>query len=301
VGFKKEIMTEFLPKELDTYFYWIHERESIRINKEVLGHTPPWTDDEVLQKYKFCQVFREDDRTTRWFREHIREPLRDSTDVFMATVIFRWFNYIESGRTLIKHDLLCNWDRKKAIEEISKQDKWVTGAYIIKTPNRMNKVTGVAECISHMWKDKNYLIDTMYGISSLEKIWNVLRDYPYMGPFMAYEVVTDLRHTYVADNADDIMTWANPGPGAMRGLNRLTGRELGFCKRSHPWNEEMQELLKIAYERLNNNIIDLHKFEMREVEGGLCEFDKYSRTVQKQGTTRSIYKHNKDLPLVEGL
>ena len=294
-------MTKFLPTELDTYFYWIHERESIRINKEILDHPPPWTHDEVLQKYKFCQVFREDDRTTRWFREHIRTPLHDSTDVFMATVIFRWFNYIESGRTLLKHDLLRNWDRKKAIEEISKQDKWVTGAYIIKTPNRMNKVTGVAECISHMWKDKNYLIDTMYGISSLEKIWNVLRDYPYMGPFMAYEVVTDLRHTYVADNADDIMTWANPGPGAMRGLNRLTGRELGFCKRSHPWNEEMQELLKIAYERLNNNIIDLHKFEMREVEGGLCEFDKYSRTVKKEGKTRSIYKHNKDLPLVEGL
>jgi hypothetical protein len=93
-------MTQFLPKELDTYFYWIQERESIRINKEVLGHTPPWTGDEILQKYKFCQVFREDDRTTRWFREHIREPLKDSTDVFMATVIFRWFNYIESGRTL---------------------------------------------------------------------------------------------------------------------------------------------------------------------------------------------------------
>ena len=302
MGFKKEIMTEFLPEELDTYFYWIHERESIRINKEVLGHTPPWTDDEVLQKYKFCQVFREDDRTTRWFREHIREPLKDSTDVFMATVIFRWFNYIESGRTLLKHDLICNWDRKKAIEEISKQDKWVTGAYIIKTPNRMNKVTGVAECISHMWKDKNYLIDTMYGVHSLEKTWNILRDYPYMGPFMAYEVVTDLRHTYCLDNANDIMTWANPGPGAMRGLNRLTGRELGFCKRSHPWNEEMQELLEIAItERLDGELISDTNFEMREIEGGLCEFDKYSRTVKKQGTTRSIYKHNKDLPLVEGL
>ena len=75
MGFKKEIMTQFLPKELDTYFYWIHERESIRINKEVLSQAPPWTGDEILQKYKFCQVFREDDRTTRWFREHIREPV----------------------------------------------------------------------------------------------------------------------------------------------------------------------------------------------------------------------------------
>ena len=220
----------------------------------------------------------------------------------MATVIFRWFNYIESGRTLLKHDLIRNWDRKKAIDEISKQNKWVTGAYIIKTPNRMNKVTGVAECISHMWKDKEYLIEYMKNISSLEDTWNKLRDYPYMGPFMAYEVVTDLRHTHLLENATDIMTWANPGPGAMRGLNRLTGRELGFCKRSHPWNDEMKELLEIATtERLDGELISDTNFEMREIEGGLCEFDKYSRTVKKQGTTRSIYKHNKDLPLVEGL
>ena len=110
----------------------------------------------------------------------------------------------------------------------------------------MNKVTGVAECISHMWKDKEYLIEYMKNISSLEDTWNKLRDYPYMGPFMAYEVVTDLRHTHLLENATDIMTWANPGPGAMRGLNRLTGRELGFCKRSHPWNDEMNKDLPLV-------------------------------------------------------
>jgi len=87
----------------------------------------------------------------------------------------------------------------------------------------------------------------------------------------------------------------------MRGLNRLTGRELDFCRRTHPWNEEMQELWKIAQEKLNPNLINLDNFEMREVEGGLCEFDKYSRILNKQGTTRSIYKYNKDLPLIEDL
>jgi len=297
---------KFIPEQLDIYFYWLHERERIRMLKEDAQEEPPWTDDEILQKYKFCQVFREDDRTTRWFRTHIRDPLMDSHDVFMATVIFRWFNYIETGRTLLKHNLLRNWDRKKAIEEITKQNKWVTGAFIVKTPNRMDKVTGVAECVSHMWRDKQYLIDALEmkreeGKASLEYTWELLRDYPYMGPFMSYEVVTDLRHTYLLEDAKDILTWANAGPGAMRGLNRLTGRELGFCRRTHPWNEEMQELWKIAQEKLNPNLINLDNFEMREVEGGLCEFDKYSRILNKQGTTRSIYKYDKDLPLIEDL
>ena len=292
-------MIHELRERLDTYFYWIHERETIRLNKEVEQKPPPWTDDPILQKFKFCQVFREDDRTTRWFRTHIRDPYRDDPEVLMATVIFRWFNYIETGRTLVKNKLHLEWDRKKAIEEITKQNKWVTGAYIVKTPNRMDKVTGVAECISHMWGDREKLVEKILETNSLEKSWNILRDYPYMGPFMAYEVITDLRHTYLLRDAEDILTWANAGPGAMRGLNRLAGRELGFCKRSHPWNEEMRNLWEISRDKLNPNLIDLDKFEMREIEGGLCEFDKYSRILNEEGRTRSVYKYNEELPLVE--
>tara|TARA_R110000803_G_scaffold42102_1_gene90343 strand:+ start:1058 stop:1984 length:927 start_codon:yes stop_codon:yes gene_type:complete len=296
-------MTAFIQEELDRYCYWQVERENIRLQKEVSKLPAPWTDDPILQEFKFCQVFREDDRTTRWFREHIREPLTNNKDVLMATVIFRWFNHIDTGRTLIKHDLLRNWDRKKAIEEITKQPKWVTGAYIIKTPNGMDKVTGVAECISHMWNERHSLLDKLEkGTGTLEECWERLRDYPYMGPFMAYEVVTDLRHTYLLKDAEDKLTWANAGPGAMRGLNRLTGRDLGFSKRSHDWNYEMQCLLAEVSERLPVHITRRNDmaYEMREIEGGLCEFDKYSRMFKKQGRTRSIYKPN-NLPMVEDL
>jgi hypothetical protein len=298
-------MTEFIPEELDRYFYWLHERENIRILKEEQGAEPPWTKDPILQKFKFCQVFREDDRTTRWFRTHIREPLQDEAAVIMATIIFRWFNFIETGRTLLKHDLLLNWDRKKAIEEITKQPKWVTGSYIIKTPNRMDKVTGVAECITHMWKDRNYIAETLELYrnerkNTLKSTWELFKDYPYMGPFMAYEVVTDLRDTYILEDASDVNTWANAGPGAMRGLNRLTGRALKFTSTVHPWQKEMYELWEIATtERLDGFIIDHEKFELREIEGGLCEFDKYSRILKNEGRTRGLYKYNKELPLVE--
>ena len=294
-------MIQELRDRLDLYFYWIHERETIRLNKEVERNPQPWTDDPILQKFKFCQVFREEDRTTRWFKRHIRNPWRDDPEVLMATVIFRWFNFIETGRTLIRHNLHIEWDRKKAIEEITKQDKWVTGAYIVKTPNRMDKVTGVAECISHMWSDREKLVERILTTKSLKKSWEILRDYPYMGPFMAYEVITDLRHTYLLQDAEDILTWANAGPGAMRGLNRLAGRDLDFCRRTHPWNDEMRNLWEISRERLNPNLIDLNRFEMREIEGGLCEFDKYSRILNEEGRTRSVYKYDENLPLIEDI
>ena len=315
-------MTEFYEEELDRYCYWQDERERIRLKKEVFKASPPWTEDPILREFKFCQVFREDDRTTRWFRTHVRDPLKNEPEVIMATVIFRWFNFINTGRTLIEHDLLMNWDREKAIEEVTKQPKWVTGAYIVKTPNGMDKVTGVAECVSHMWRDREHIINELEKFKeddggSLKKAWLLFKGYPYMGPFMAYEVVTDLRHTYILEDATDVLTWANAGPGAMRGLNRLTGRDISFSQRSHDWNTEMQELYALASKKLSPYVTKLtiqsgavpsitpvtrrNPYELREIEGGLCEFDKYSRIYKKEGRTRSIFKYNKELPLVEDL
>ena len=296
-------MTNFIPAEVDRYVYWIEERERIRHLKEEVRQEPPWTMDPILREFKFCQVFREDDRTTRWFRHHIREPLRNDPEVFMATVAFRFFNLIETGETLLDHNLHIEWDREKAIQEIRKQNKWVTGAYIVKSPNRMDKVTGVAECVSHIWAERERILKDFSRLKSLCDAWNYLLRFPYIGPFVSYEMVTDLRHTYLLENAEDILSWANAGPGAMRGLNRLTGRPLDFCQRSHDWCSEMVALYDIALHKLPVNITfrnDL-PYEMREIEGGLCEFDKYSRIYKGEGRTRSMYTYDENLPLVEEL
>ena len=291
----------FIEQELQRYMYWIREREQIRLRKEELKQEPPWTQDEILEKFKFCQVFREDDRTTRWFRSHIRDPLKDSPDVLMATVAFRFFNLIETGRTLLEHGLHINWDREKAIQEVRKQPQWVTGAYIVKTPNRLDKVNGVAECVSHVWGAKERIVEELENITSLAEAWRYLLQFPYIGPFVSYELVSDLRHTYLLRDAEDICTWANAGPGAMRGLNRLTGRDLNFIKRSWDCNGEMQALYQWCNEYLDFS--EFHRpFEMREVEGGLCEFDKYSRIYYGQGRTRSVYNYSEiDRPLIEDI
>ena len=301
MGIEKETVNRFIPEELDRYTYWIEERERIRYLKEELKQDPPWTGDPILKEFKFCQVFREDDRTTRWFRTHMREPLRNSPEVFMATIAFRFFNLIETGRTLLDNNLHIEWDRPKAIEEIKKNPKWITGAYIVKSPNRMDKVTGVTECVSHIWDDRENIVKQLESFTTLEEAWKFLMQYPYIGPFVSYEMVTDLRHTYLLENATDICSWGNPGPGAMRGLNRLTGRPLEFCKRSWDWHSEMLDLYDWCSQKLDLSKLN-YEFEMREVEGGLCEFDKYSRILKGQGRTRSVYNYSqRNRPLIEDI
>ena len=89
--------------------------------------------------------------------------------------------------------------------------------------------------------------------------------------------------TSLGNKASDINTWANAGPGAMRGLNRMKNRDLNYTSKKHDWCLEMRELLVLACGKYSLD------FELREIEHSLCEYDKYERVRLKQGSPRSKY------------
>ena len=270
------------------FFWWIEERHEIFKKKEQ-GLPRPWTTDTILDTYRFTNPFRENDKTTVWFRENMRKPLHNREEVFMATIIFRWFNLIQTGETLLKHNLHIDWDPELAREEIKKQDKYVTGGYIIKTPDGMDKVDGVIWCIEKVWKKLDRtMVELLHETNTLKRAHLLLQQFPYLGHFMAYEVVCDLRYTFYLDKSFDIVHWANAGPGAMRGLNRIHARDLNYKSKKHDWNAEMKALYKLRYDYLPYEIA--HKMEMREIEHSLCEFDKYERVRNGEGKPRGLYR-----------
>jgi len=124
---------------------------------------------------------------------------------------------------------------------------------------------------------------------TLQDAWDWLRKFSYLGDFMAYEVVTDLRFTRALERAPDIMTWANAGPGAMRGLNRLHGRKLNFTQKKEEWNKEMFDL-RVMSRPTENWPWPERPLEMREIEHSLCEFDKYQRANNGEGRPRGTYR-----------
>lgn len=271
---------------IQRFFWWMEERHRI-FEKKMMGlPRHHWTNDEILKTYRFTNPFRENDKTTVWFRENMRDALKESDDVLMATVIFRWFNLIETGKTLLEHRLHTDWNPEVAREEIKKQPKYVTGGYIIKTPDGMDKVDGVIWCVNQIWPQREQLADKIRS-TNLRGSWELFMQFPYLGAFMSYELVTDLRHTKLLREADDIFTWANAGPGAMRGLNRIHGRDLNFKSRKHDFNAEMYELLQTASDYTIPDF--LPTLEMRDIEHSLCEFDKYERVRNGEGAPRGRY------------
>lgn len=111
---------------------------------------------------------------------------------------------------------------------------------------------------------------------------------------MAYEIVTDMRHTRLLEDATDIYTWANPGPGAKRGLRRLGLPSTPDAKAITSMRGLLERHVYIA-EQFDDKDADgaelsnLPMVEMRDIEHSLCEFDKYCRVKFGEGEPRSKF------------
>jgi hypothetical protein len=260
-----------------SFWEFCNERHRIYKRRQA-GDKWPWTDEKILQEYYFCNIFRELDTTTIWFKENIRGPLHNHGDVIMATVIFRWFNRIATGNILLRHNLLVHWDTTEALLQLEHETPVVTGAYIIKTPNGMDKLHGVCWSIDQMWARRSAILSYITECDTLEQAWRYLSLFPYQGPFMSYEVVTDLRHTAWLSGARDIMTWANIGPGAKKGLGYI-----GMAPTQNALHVLLAQSEKYwLYDRM----------EIRDIEHALCEYAKYRNALAGEKLKRRYHHGN---------
>jgi len=268
------------------FFNFINERHVIYVNKEA-GADFPWTEDEILRKYSFCNVFRELDTVTKWIRSNWCEPYMEHPNVPFAMAVARQINW---PATLEEIGFPDKWEpeRVKKIMQDRKdaKKKVYTGAYMLTGTLGGSKVEQtVDKILTPLYNNPPYL-----HMDSLEKTWKNYLPYAGFSGFMAYEVVTDLRHTKYLKNADDINTWANAGPGAVRGLNRIHNRDIKKSLTKKASCKEMYSLLMVSDRYLEDHVPVL---EMRDIEHCLCEFDKYERTRLKEGKPSSHYKPNR--------
>lgn len=289
----------FSEQQLEIFFRYARERYQIMLDKES-GKPAPWSIDPIFNSFRFCNVFREDDKVTKWFRNNVRNPMRDDPEVLFATMLFRWFNRIETGERLmddtndVRFTLFFDLNVKEVRKRLNGVSPVVTAAYIIRSPFGMNKLDGILcaleKCYPEIVKLQNEMKERQF---TLEETHQRIASWWMMGDFMAYEIVTDLRHARLLQDAPDIMTWANPGPGAARGLDRLLGQEVGTFNRGNKahrasMNGLMRELLRLS-NNPKNWPATWPKWEMREVEHTLCEVDKYLRAKEGQGRPKQKY------------
>jgi hypothetical protein len=324
---------------VEGFFAFCRERHSIYLRRQA-SDPWPWTQDPILQRYKFTNVFRELDRTTVWFRKNVRDRMRRDPAVLLATVVFRWFCKQEIGEVVFNqfsipfddfgttpwdHFLKCGSTRlmKSAIQAAFPSGPYVTGAYMLRSPTGMSKLDGMLSLCEGFWGNSNWrevgtcmlpnsrcleFFPPFRGPVSMERFTRWLQEFPGMGPFLAYEVACDLQYTDLLCNAPDTQIWANVGPGARRGLNRLGDKRNLKPRNGKPKNVYnlpikendalvmMRELLDRSRREHywpQNQSCGWRSWDMRTVEHTLCEFDKYSRVKNNEGNTpKQLYRRH---------
>jgi len=267
------------------FFAYARERYQILLNRRA-GKPKPWTRDPILQSYRFCNVFREDDTVTEWFRE---SGARTTT---FSCMLMRLTNRIDTAQILLNEDLFAHWDEKLARKSLADKKPLTNAAYIVHTPYGFNKLNGLIEMLRPVWADQKAGRLDFKGYS-LEGAHEQLMRYDCVGSFIAYEVVTDLNHTPVLGKAIDKMTWAAAGPGAARGLSRIIGGvPLDHFRYGRPAHQthmlKLMEALLLHSKRPKVWPAQWPTWDMRTVEHTLCEFDKYQR-VREGGRAKQLF------------
>ena len=272
--------------QIEPLIYWIMERESIRM-KKARGEPSPWTDDEILCTYRFCNVRREDDLGTIWISENVRKPYHNDPLLWLMLCICRQISWPDTLAELIRLEwpvddsfdlerfaLVLN--NRKACDE-----KVFTGAYMISAPaiKGTDKATYIAQTvIGDLWNRREDFEPT-----SLQDTHRWITRSNGWGPFMAYQAIVDMRFTSILENAPDIQTWAAAGPGTLRGLNRIHERGLKQPLSQPQACEEMQEIYTIIQRETGISI------DFSDVPNILCEVDKYLRVKNGEGKPRALY------------
>lgn len=293
------------------FVYWMIERERIRYRKETLGKPAPWTNDRILQEYRFCNVFRIRDKVTRQYLERLPAMEGNPLRVFWSTCVFRYFNLANTydaiqpifpwkgSETRIVDGTPWIEPRKNAKKVLSamhrRGEQMFTGAYIVTNAGRSEPKWKVSiDVLDRLWPNVPMLLNTIMARNTLQHAVEMLATQYNIGRFTAYEIATDLSYTTLLNEAHDLYTWANAGPGAVRGLNRIHGRPLGGSLYVSNAEDEMRALYEMMCEVVQYAVNDEVEGDwpiltMREIEHSLCEFDKYMRVLQGEGRPRARY------------
>jgi hypothetical protein len=270
---------------VDRLIYWIQERETIRLVREA-GQSPPWTDDVILQTYRFTNVRRMDDRVSRWLLDNWYKPNWGHQNMVLAICMARFLNLPDSLAAVgFPFSYRVEYIKEVLRERAREGVKNFNGAYMVRGNDGEDKIASVFDhYIAPLAASKTRL---QVEQDSMQVTWSHLTPYYGFGSFMAGQVVADLRWAWPGKWRDR-NDWAPMGPGSKRGMNRLQGRPADAPLGQEKFLRELREMMELCRDRLSASITD--RLEAIDYQNCLCEYDKHSRVLFGEGRPKQLYR-----------
>ena len=268
----------------ESYWQFAAERQKVFFRK--LERLPaPWTTDSILAKYKFTNAYRASDRVSQYLIRHvIYEGDDNPEEVFFRIILFKLFNKIETWEFL--KDNLGNISY--ADYSFPEYDQLLSGA--LSSGTRIYSAAYIMPSgktsFGYPQKHRNHLMllermmeDEMphriSDASSMRQGFELLRSYPTIGSFLAYQFVTDLNYSGLTDFSE--MEFVAPGPGAMDGLRKCF-TDMGGLNESDmirvvaDRQEQEFERLGLTFHTLGGR-----RLQLIDCQNLFCEVSKYAR------------------------
>lgn len=273
---------------IDEFQAFVEAREQVRINREKFSDPADWTDDIILRTFRFCNVRREDDRTTRWFREYWWRRYAKHPDIWFASMVCRFINDQESMEEL-PHPLQFNADTYKSIlrERSNRGQRVFSPAYTISTHGLpVSKIEFIVDhALAPAWearetvRPKRDMTLMEYSILLQKNLYGIKS-------FMAGQIIADIKYDGPLSDASDWETFAVQGPGSRRGLARLMSLPANHRWARWEWETEFRDLWTVW-----NGLRTFVKLDhAQDLQNCLCEFDKYERARTGQGRPKQSFK-----------
>jgi len=262
------------------YFAFLRERYQVLLRRRA-GQPGPWTDDPVIQAWRFCNVRREDDKVTEWFRANIRDPLANDPKVFFATIAFRWFNTPAAGEVLKPWLLNGAWNRDAIQQELeirAEAESIFTGAFMINSAPGKPKHVDVLDNLD--WVRANLSPSRITrDLWTKKAMMDHLLQVPRLGNFAAYQVVVDLQYTYLLRHAVDLNTFTVAGPGCAKGIGLMVANDPERFAYGRKADQQamlgiMQDCLEVSRDDSMWNA-EWPPFVLSDIENGFCEYAKW--------------------------
>lgn len=235
--------------------HFIVERYRIHVKKDILKKPRPWTNDPILQSYKFTNVFREDDRVSRALIELVstNKQLTLEEKILNTFLLRSWNNpdtFTDFGGPWTAKEIYNGLDLKERVRplyhRLLKADpdrKWWSSAYnqggvksVWKFPSGNGHIMGADKNdikstpgyesdiplrvfhIGPCLKEKN-IVERLLKADNQKQAYEIIREVPGCAEFMAYQIFVDL--AYIKEFPFSENEFVIAGPGCKRGLDYL--------------------------------------------------------------------------------
>ncbi|WP_405940591.1 nucleotide kinase domain-containing protein [Streptomyces sp. NBC_00207] len=268
----------------DTYWRFAAARQQVYLSR--LGEAPkPAVPDPVLAQHRFTNCFRAADRVSQYLIGHVSyRGDQEWQEVFFRTLLFKFFNKIQTWQLLEEHLGEVAWHRYdyRSLDRVLSRaftagERLYSAAYITPPPQ-----------LGEQRKHRNHLrlVELMMGqgapervrkAASMREAYQVLLSFPALGPFLAYQYLIDLN--YAAGLSFSEMDFVVPGPGARDGIRKCFGAAAGGIEAEAI--RYMSDTQQEHFARLGLTFTGLRgrPLQLIDCQNLFCEVDKYARVV----------------------